>query len=550
MTPLQEFMSLEKMHALAGKPLPMPQATPRNSPLLAGMMPQPLPLCDHLGGGVGHCTLRTCLKGHGVNAQVKPCVACGPQCNDYDPVALIDPVTRSDADIVIDQGASGIGDGLNGLMAVARLKADNPGKTIAYHVSETAEGFVRHFDGYDQLGRAARLHNELPVRDGKQINLGYMQECFRRVEKPRWERYATNIGAAGVKLPSLREPHRLRELGAGFAGMVMLCPFSTVTSREWPLQHWVTLEKLLTEAGHRTCVVHSDNNRSAKMIRSARLIRESPEKVIGAFMNASCVIGNDSGLAHLAGILGRPTIVLGGKMPVRKIFGCYPKVRCIDGHLACNGCTEQALFDVGCRTLCMSQASITPMEVFMEFLQAQDAENRTLLDERRRAVIADCVQKTWGKDGDLAELGVYRGGVIKLMGETDPDVRIRAFDTFTGIPEDDEHAEGHVKGDFATSFEEVMRHVNNENVVWHVGKFPNTAPYDGESYRVVHVDADTAQSTRAAIEYFSGRMVSGGFMIFDDYGWERCPGVKIAVDAAFPPERISTPAGYQCVVKF
>jgi hypothetical protein len=45
-------------------------------------------------------------------------------------------------------------------------------------------------------------------------------------------------------------------------------------------------------------------------------------------------------------------------------------------------------------------------------------------------------------------------------------------------------------------------------------------------------------------------MAIGGFMIFDDYGWRMCPGVKLAVDAAYPPERIRQSTPTQAVVRF
>jgi len=40
---------------------------------------------------------------------------------------------------------------------------------------------------------------------------------------------------------------------------------------------------------------------------------------------AKVVCCNDSGLAHLAGLLGVPTVVIGHNG--EKIFGCYPSVQ-------------------------------------------------------------------------------------------------------------------------------------------------------------------------------------------------------------------------------
>jgi Macrocin-O-methyltransferase (TylF) len=65
-------------------------------------------------------------------------------------------------------------------------------------------------------------------------------------------------------------------------------------------------------------------------------------------------------------------------------------------------------------------------------------------------------------------------------------------------------------------------------VVFHVGFFPDTAPEVAE-FCFVHLDADLYQSTVAGIKYFYPRLVAGGMLVFDDYEWGRCPGVKKAI---------------------
>ncbi len=72
--------------------------------------------------------------------------------------------------------------------------------------------------------------------------------------------------------------------------------------------------------------------------------------------------------------------------------------------------------------------------------------------------------------------------------------------------------------------------------------------YDGFCF--VYVDMDTYQSTRDAIEFFWPRMVPGGKILIDDYGWEPCAGVQKAVDEWFKPnERRVVQSQYTCVVE-
>lgn len=177
--------------------------------------------------------------------------------------------------------------------------------------------------------------------------------------------------------------------------------------------------------------------------------------------------------------------------------------------------------------------------------------DRSLVSPDRLKVIRDCVLSTNHLHECLAEVGVYRGGTAKLIRTfASVDDPLLLFDTFAGIPADDEHINGHRKGDFSenVSVSDVLEYVGGTGVFPRVGIFPE-APLDAVRYRFVHVDGDIAQTTRAAIDYFAPRMVAGGIMVFDDYDAPSCPSVKLLVDAAFG-ERVEVIAEYQAVVKF
>ena len=53
------------------------------------------------------------------------------------------------------------------------------------------------------------------------------------------------------------------------------------------------------------------------------------------------------------------------------------------------------------------------------------------------------------------------------------------------------------------------------------------------SYCFVHVDADIYRSVCDCCAFFYPRLVQGGMMLFDDYGFATCPGVRKAVDEFF-----------------
>lgn len=157
---------------------------------------------------------------------------------------------------------------------------------------------------------------------------------------------------------------------------------------------------------------------------------------------------------------------------------------------------------------------------------------RTLLSSDRLAVISHCIDMiTRNKvPGATAELGVYRGGVSKMIATAMPERSHYCFDTFSGIPNADPTIDGHSNGDFSADLADVKAFLHEPNIVFCVGLFPQTTQtIPDEKYALVHIDADTYASTRAALEYFYCRTSPGGFLIIDDYDWRHCLGVKKAV---------------------
>ena len=143
--------------------------------------------------------------------------------------------------------------------------------------------------------------------------------------------------------------------------------------------------------------------------------------------------------------------------------------------------------------------------------------------------------------GDVADLGTYRGGSALVMRRLAPERHLHLFDTWAGTPYDDPMCH-HKKGGWVADLTGCCQVVgSSDKTHFHRGDFPylSTDPdgwynFDQVEFCFVYVDMDTYQATRDAIEFFWPRIVQGGIMFFDDYGWEPCAGVKKAVDEAFP----------------
>jgi O-methyltransferase len=155
-------------------------------------------------------------------------------------------------------------------------------------------------------------------------------------------------------------------------------------------------------------------------------------------------------------------------------------------------------------------------------------------------------------EGEMAEIGVYKGASAKLICEAKGDKTLHLFDTFEGIPEVGEMDSPYFyKGKYAAPMEDVMEYLKGYgHVYFYKGVFPATAKsLEDRVFSFVHVDVDTYDSTLCCLDYFYPRMNPGGFFVIHDYH-EGSRGVKKAVDRFFldKPEPIIEMPGSQCML--
>lgn len=142
--------------------------------------------------------------------------------------------------------------------------------------------------------------------------------------------------------------------------------------------------------------------------------------------------------------------------------------------------------------------------------------------------------------GSIIECGVYKGGSLKLLAETNPNTVVYGLDTFEGMPDVNKKFDLHNKGDFReTSEEEVLKYVNSSNLILIKGFIPDTfKSLENEKFCFVHIDVDIYQSVVDCVDFLLPRLSVGGVMIFDDYGFPSCPGAKKAVDEKFKNSKL------------
>ncbi len=165
------------------------------------------------------------------------------------------------------------------------------------------------------------------------------------------------------------------------------------------------------------------------------------------------------------------------------------------------------------------------------------------------------VQLTQKLEGEIAEVGVYRGGTAKLIASLKGQKSLHLFDTFTGLPEVRAEVDRHKASDFDdTSLEAVRRYLSGfTGIHFHPGFFPDSAQDLARTpirFSMVHLDVDIYESTKAGLEFFYPRMVKGAVILSHDYRNLGCPGVKQAFDEFFTgkPESVIELWKTQCLV--
>lgn len=139
--------------------------------------------------------------------------------------------------------------------------------------------------------------------------------------------------------------------------------------------------------------------------------------------------------------------------------------------------------------------------------------------------------------GDVAELGVYKGEFSKYINESFKDKKFFLFDTFEGFNKEDINKEIENKysnvttNEFNdTSIDIVLNKMKfSENCIVKKGYFPKTALDVKNEFCFVSIDVDLYVPILEGLKYFYPRLLKGGYIMIHDYNSTRFFGTKQAV---------------------
>lgn len=160
------------------------------------------------------------------------------------------------------------------------------------------------------------------------------------------------------------------------------------------------------------------------------------------------------------------------------------------------------------------------------------------IDNVRYATLQLCQREIMlnNVQGNVAELGVYKGDFAKRLNILFPNRKLYLFDTFKGFDRKDievEVAKNFSDGlqDFSgTSVELVMSKMKYpQNCIVRKGFFPETANGVEDTFCFVSLDTDLYEPILKGLEYFYPRLEKRGYIFIHDFNNNLYKGARDAV---------------------
>lgn len=177
----------------------------------------------------------------------------------------------------------------------------------------------------------------------------------------------------------------------------------------------------------------------------------------------------------------------------------------------------------------------------------------------RKYAVWQLAQLAAALPGEMAEVGCYTGATAWFLAErlaqANKGHTLHLFDSFTGLSKPGDRDGDYWKEGALSASEDIVRQnlAPFPFVHLHAGWVPDRfAEVAEKRFSLVHIDVDLYQPTRDSAAFFYERLVPGGLMICDDYGFNTCPGATAAFDevlAGKPEPIINLPTGGAYIIK-
>ena len=184
----------------------------------------------------------------------------------------------------------------------------------------------------------------------------------------------------------------------------------------------------------------------------------------------------------------------------------------------------------------LSWATYSPWLQDDEFLRCHSIiKENTLVDIYRCYELWHLLAQTRHLEGDILEVGAWRGGTGGLLGLRAKLLGLGAdiflCDTFEGVVKSGDLDQHYSDGEHADTsipvVSSLMEKLDVDRVKILKGFFPEDTGADIEdrSFRFCHIDVDVYQSGKDSLEWVWSRLPVGGLVVFDDFGFPSTHGI-------------------------
>lgn len=206
-------------------------------------------------------------------------------------------------------------------------------------------------------------------------------------------------------------------------------------------------------------------------------------------------------------------------------------------------------------------ATYSPWENDEQFQQVYQAiRQNTLVDIYRCYELWDITRQVAHLEGDVIEVGVWKGGtgaLISMAAAANPNTAVYLGDTFEGVVKSGENDTNYKGGEHADTSEQLvidlLAKVGAKNGTILKGIFPDDfrSEMEPKTFKFCHIDVDTYGSAKDVFDFVWPRMVTGGAVAFDDYGIWGCEGVTKLVNEMQLPDgfKVYNLNGHSVIIK-
>lgn len=183
-------------------------------------------------------------------------------------------------------------------------------------------------------------------------------------------------------------------------------------------------------------------------------------------------------------------------------------------------------------------SNYSPWKTDIDFINVyNNIKNNTLVDKYRCYELWSLIEQVSKLSGSIIEIGVWKGGTGALIAKKAQlcgiEDSIYLCDTFSGVVKTSPTYDNvYVGGEHSDTSEEIVKelifaNMKLNNVSLLKGIFPDDTEefVKNKSFRFCHIDVDAFLSAKDIFEWIWGKMVVGGMVVFDDYGFMTCEGI-------------------------